>query len=214
MALDLIRATRIRKQLMPCVPMTKEHKIPFTVENMSQMTLSNSLTDHRRSEIQPIRESEWLILLGKEKRNQSPVTTLSFWVACRMQPGNRWFCDADLEFRLVSQNSSAKSPSKSGCNDITWRTRHLFRGDTSGAFQLAGLDEFDDFDLICTPGNGFIADDSIYVEVVVRDVQCFTVSFVINFIVIMRWPCRCCLSHTGIKYLFSACIFIVCVVYL
>lgn len=178
-AVDLRLASPIRKERVSCPPQVTNGAIPFTIENLSQLPFSDSVSDHRRSEDVRIGDVTWCVLIGKVKHDPE-VTTLSFWVGCQMRGCYRWVCDADLEFRLVSQRSPQRTDEQSS---ISWRSRRLFATITAadaaaaaGLFQISGFDDFDDFDQVCNPVNGFIADDCIYVEVVVRDMRSFTLT--------------------------------------
>ena len=126
-----------------------------------------------KSEDVRIGDITWSILLGKVHHPEN-LDTLSFWVRCRFSESCRWFCYADLEFRLVLRTEQQNG---SSCDSITWRTQRLFaQMDNDAVHQEAGFDDFDDFNLICEPKNGFVANDSIHVEVVVRDMRSFVVT--------------------------------------
>lgn len=152
--------------------------VRFTMENLSQLPVASSAADYRQSESVQVQDVTWTILLGRLRQRVSNqrLTTLSIWVKCQMPQFKSWFCCADLQFRLVSQHSGQVR--EQDC--ICWRKRQLFAkyGDEErpGVVQVAGFPDFDDFDEICKPENGFVADDSIYVEVVVQDMRSFEVT--------------------------------------
>lgn len=175
-----VSAVMTKEQAMSSTLNQADGTIGYTVENLSQLPLAHSPHDYRKSDPVLIGDVTWCILLARVRRRSRDrtVTTLSFWVQCNMEQHKSWFCAADLEFRLVPQQSGGdarQSPS------ICWRKQQLFgkNGAHCTLVQTAGFPDFDDFDEICKPENGFVADDSVYVEVVVRQMRSFALTQVI-----------------------------------
>lgn len=110
---------------------------------------------------------DWWIEIGKE--NRSGIHTMSFWANCKpLNPETKanvdWYCYAELDFRLLPNDRDEDCV-------ISWKHTDLFSKRTGAA----GFYEFDGWNDIRDPKNGFIHNDTIRVEVVIREMCTFTV---------------------------------------
>lgn len=119
--------------------------------------------DYFSSDLITINESSipmnWWIEIGKETRHH--MATMSFWANCKpVDPDAAagWYCYADLDFRLLPNDRDEECV-------IIWKHTDLFSKITGAA----GFYEFDGWNDIKDPRNGFIKNDTISVEVVVKE---------------------------------------------
>jgi hypothetical protein len=109
----------------------------------------------------------WWIEIGKERR--SGMDTMSFWANCKpvdeeVKESGNWYCYAELDFRLIPTDRDEDCV-------ISWKHTDLFCKATGAA----GFYEFDGWNDIRNPINGYIKNDTISVEVVIREMCTFRI---------------------------------------
>ena len=152
-------------------PESREGRLVSGIVKFAYVQFSmTKMNDYFSSEHVLLRDTsipmDWYIEIGKESRHG--MATMSFWANCKpVDPesaGDTWYCYAELDFRLLPNDQDEDCV-------ISWKITDLFSTRTGAA----GIYEFDGWNEIKDPKNGYILNDTINVELVIKEMSTFII---------------------------------------